>query len=142
MESKSTGIEIHTHRARPIPAEAVQRLYDHAGWWPDRSVEDIARVLATGPAVGAWAVADVVGFARAVADGPLRAYIEDVVVQAAYRRRGVGALLVERLLRELAPVETVSLFCAEELTPFYQAHGFRATTQVVMHWRSDHAAQE
>ena len=142
MESKSVGIELHVQRARPIPAEAVRRLYDHAGWWPQRSVEDIARALATGPAVGAWAGPDLIGFARAVADGSLRAYIEDVVVRAAYRQRGVGALLLDQLLAELAPVETVSLFCEEELTAFYQAHGFRATTQVVMHRRRDHDEQE
>ncbi len=136
------NIEIHAQRARSIPAEAVRQLYDHAGWWPHRSVEDIARALAAGPAVGAWAGSDLIGFARAVADGPLRAYIEDVVVQAAYRRRGVGALLLDHLLGELAPVETVSLFCEEELTPFYQAHGFGATTQVVMHQRHSHGKQQ
>lgn len=126
-------VDVAPHQVRPIPPEAVRRLYEHVGWWPRRAHADIARLLAAGPAIGAWADGALIGFARAVTDGPARAYVEDVVVRDVYRRRGVGTLLLTRLLDELAHVETVSLFCAADLVPFYAAHGFEPTTQVVMH---------
>ncbi len=50
-----------------------------------------------------------------------------------YRHHGLGTRLLARLLDELAHVETVSLFCDPDLAPFYLPHGFRPTTQLVMH---------
>ena len=48
--------------------------------------------------------------ARAVIDTHLRAYIEDVVVDRAHRRRGVATEMLERLLVELGATHLVSLF--------------------------------
>lgn len=128
-----TDLAIQSHRDRVIDARLVRRLYEHAGWWPERQVEDIAAILDAGPAAGAWDGDKLVGFGRAVTDGRFRAYLEDIVVQAAYRRQGVGSRLVARLLEELAPIETVSLFCAPALAPFYGGCGFRQAKQTVMH---------
>ncbi len=126
-------LDVLTHHARPIPPTAVRRLYDLLGWWPHRSAADIAQALTAGPAVAAWDGPTLVGLARALTDGPLRAYVEDVAVLPAYRRHSLGTHLLTRLLAELAPVETVSLFCDPDLAPFYLPHGFRPTTQLVMH---------
>jgi GNAT superfamily N-acetyltransferase len=92
----------------------VRHLYDHANWWPHRSVEDIANVLREGTAAGAWYDGQLVGFARAVSDGRFHAYIDDVVVHPDYRRRGVAGMIMDELLNALADIETVSLFCAPE----------------------------
>lgn len=127
------GVAIRTRRERPIPARRVRRLYDHVGWWPDRRDEQLAAMLEAGPAVGAWAGDRLVGFARAVTDGRFRAFVEDVAVHEQYRRRGVAGEVLARLLDELSPLETVSLFCDPALAPLYAAHGFRQTKQVVMH---------
>ena len=93
-----------------MPAVAVRRLYDGEGWWPSRSVAEINAVLAASPAVGAWHAGELVGFARAVIDTNLRAYLEDVVVDRAHRRRGVATAILERLLSELGATHLVSLF--------------------------------
>ena len=47
-------------------------------------------------------------------------------VDAGYRRRGVGALLIERYTRDLgeAGVPGVHLFCGAEPRPFYARNGF------------------
>jgi GNAT superfamily N-acetyltransferase len=90
-------------------------------------------VLAGGPAVGAWHEAALVGFARAVTDGVLRAYVEDVVVEERFRGTGVGRTLVRSLLDQLGSVPVVSLFCSRELVPFYEATDFHPTAQVVLH---------
>jgi GNAT superfamily N-acetyltransferase len=123
------------HARRPTAAESVRALYDEAGWWPERRLEDIAAVLAGGPAVGAWDGDGLVGFARAVDDGRFRAYVEDVVVQRAYRRDSVASRLLGLLLTELTHVETISLFCDPALAGLYEPFGFRAVsrTEVVLH---------
>ena len=89
------------HHERAIPAVAVRRLYDGEGWWPSRSVAEIDAVLSASPAVGAWHAGELVGFARSVIDTNLRAYLEDVVVDRAHRRRGVATAILELLLSEL-----------------------------------------
>src|SRR4051812_48705286 len=101
-------------RERAIPATAVLRLYREQGWWPERTADQVGRVLADQPAVGAWLAGgssgnELVGFARAVSDGAFRAYLEDVVVAERHRRRGIGRALVDALRAELAGVQLVSL---------------------------------
>jgi ribosomal protein S18 acetylase RimI-like enzyme len=130
--------EIRSGAARAIPSAAVRTLYDEAGWWPERELADIEAVTRRGPAVGAWRRDELVGFACAVVDGRFRAYVEDVVVAAAHRGRGLGTRLVDALLADLAGVDTVSLFCEETLVGAYERSGFRATRQRVLHRKREH----
>ena len=86
---------------REIPAEGVLKLYRAEGWWPERTAEQVRAVLRGAPAVGAWRGQDLIGFARAVTDGILRAYVEDVIVSPDWRGMGVGqALLAGQFLQE------------------------------------------
>lgn len=118
---------------RPIPGAAVRRLYDNENWWPDRSAADIEAVTRAFPAVGAWRADRLVGFARALTDGRFHAYAEDVVVDPDERGRGTGRALVDRLTELLHPVPLLTLFCGPELVAFYEAAGFRSTSQVILH---------
>jgi hypothetical protein len=53
---------------QPIYPRAVKELYNNAGWWPERSEEDIAKMLNSSFAVGEWQRKCLGGFARAVTD--------------------------------------------------------------------------
>ena len=75
---------------RDIPAEGVLALYRTADWWPERTADQVRVVLDASSAVGAWHGQDLIGFARAVTDGSLREYVEDVIVSPGWRGRGVG----------------------------------------------------
>jgi GNAT superfamily N-acetyltransferase len=59
-----------------------------------------------------------VGFARAVTDGALRTYIEDVVVCPDRRGKGIGRALMDCLMATLRPIPIVTLFCSPDLVPF------------------------
>jgi ribosomal protein S18 acetylase RimI-like enzyme len=126
-------IEVQLQEARPIPPASVRALYDAVAWWPGRTEVDIAAVLARDPAVGAWDGSRLVGFARLVSDGRLRAYVEDVVVHPDYRRKGIGRSLVCRLVASTG-ARTISLFAEDGLVDLYGSLGFVARrSQVVMH---------
>ena len=90
-------------------------------------------MLRASPAVGAWHGQDLIGFARAVTDGILRAYVEDVVVSSDWRGIGVGHALLAGLMEQLGPVPVVTLFCSPDLVSYYEAGSFRRSRQVVMH---------
>ena len=121
------------HGQREIPAEGVLELYRAEGWWPERTAEQVRAVLRAAPAVGAWHGQELIGFARAVTDGVLRAYVEDVIVSPEWRGAGVGRALLAGLIKQLEPIPVVTLFCSPGLVAHYEASSFRTTRQVVMH---------
>jgi GNAT superfamily N-acetyltransferase len=126
-------VQLALHRERPIPPAALRGLYDHVGWDHPTSETELTTVLAAGPAVAAWVGEELIGFVRALSDGHRVAYIEDVMVHAKYRRRGLGSALMARLLDELETVKVVTLFCHPDLIHFYERQGFRSATNVLMH---------
>jgi ribosomal protein S18 acetylase RimI-like enzyme len=135
------SVEVQPHRVRRIDAAGVLRLYSAEGLWRERTPEQVAAVLESAPAVGAWSDEELVGFARVVWDGSLRAYVEDVIVAPRVRRQRVASRLMTALLAELGDIKVVTLFCDPELTALYERVGFRPTQQVVLHARpAEHAA--
>lgn len=129
------GLTIAPHRVRPVPPDSVLRLFAEVRWWPDRTADDVAAVLESGPAVAAWDGDEVVGFARAISDGRVRAYVEDVVVAASHRRSGVGQAMIRALHGELAGLDVASVFFHRELEDFYVGLGYIPTRQVCAHLR-------
>ena len=66
----------------------------------------------------------VVGFATAVSDGLLSAYVPLVEVLPGWHERGIGTELLDRLLDELAHLYMVDLSCDATTAPFYERLGF------------------
>jgi len=73
---------------------------------------------------------ELVAVARAIGDGVLNIYIQDVIVTPNFRKQGVGRQTVEHLLKEIkafAPAEcTVGLMAAFGQDRFYERLGFTA----------------
>ena len=90
-------------------------------------------MLRGSPAVGAWHGRQLISFARAVTDGVLRAYVEDVIVAPSWRGSGTGQAMLDRLIQELGAIPVVTLFCSPGLVRYYEASSFLATRQVVIH---------
>ena len=127
------AVVVLSHAERAIPGDEVLALYQSAGWWPERTPGQVRAVLRSSPAVGAWQGERLIGFARAVTDGVLRAYVEDVVVSSNRRSGGGGQALLGRLIEDLGAIPVVTLFCSPDLVRYYEASSFAATRQVVMH---------
>lgn len=64
-----------------------------------------------------------VGAARALSDGDEHAVIYDMVVLPDYQGKGIGKLIMERLLEQV-DVPTVILFAVPGKEPFYKKLGF------------------
>lgn len=65
----------------------------------------------------------VIGFATAVSDGLLAAYIPLLEVLPGWHERGIGTELMRTLLAQLEHLYMVDLACEEELVPFYERLG-------------------
>jgi ribosomal protein S18 acetylase RimI-like enzyme len=62
----------------------------------------------------------VVGFATAIGDGVLSAFIPLLEVLPEYQRLGIGSELVRRMLDLLADTYMVDLCCDDDLVEFYE----------------------
>jgi len=65
-----------------------------------------------------------IGFGRAVSDGAYQAAVYDVVVIPAYQRRGIGKLIMERILKKVSNCNII-LYANIDREAFYEKFGFR-----------------
>ena len=105
------------------------------GWPSPPSAHVLHEVLSSTPyTVVAWSGSEVIGFAYAVSDGVLAAYIPLVEVRTDRQGEGVGTELVRRLLSLLADVYMVDVVCDDAVAPFYERLGLSRVTG--MAWRN------
>ncbi|MBQ4106403.1 MAG: GNAT family N-acetyltransferase [Lentisphaeria bacterium] len=106
----------------------VLRLYSAVGWCePDDRGEWVDAMFAGScAAIGAFDGDRAVGFARALSDGVSDAFIQDVVVDPAYRKRGIARELVTRLVAELERrgVDWIGLVGVPGTRRLYESCGF------------------
>ena len=103
---------VHPERAEGDTPEEVERMFcPHAN------------LVAT-----AWAGSQLVGMARGFTDFHIVAYLADLAVDAAWRKRGVGRGLVEHLMARLEPGAKMVLLSFPESDGFYQRLGFAPNT--------------
>lgn len=95
------------------------------GWPLPPSPEQLVAVM-DGSYRRVWAVDEdrVVGYINAISDGVLNAFIPWLEVHPAYRGRGIGRSLVQRLVAQLDGMYAIDLCCDPELVPFYERLGF------------------
>jgi ribosomal protein S18 acetylase RimI-like enzyme len=65
----------------------------------------------------------VVGFITAISDGVLSAYIPLLEVLPAYKNKGIGKELVDRMLKQLEHLYMIDLSCDDDLVPYYEKFG-------------------
>jgi GNAT superfamily N-acetyltransferase len=93
------GLELDDDRAR-IDVDAVHAFISGESYWgrgrsrelTERAIRGSTRV------VGLYREGEQVGFARAVSDGAIVAYLADVYVLPAWRGRGLGLELVREIV--------------------------------------------
>lgn len=80
----------------------------------------------------------VVGFATAISDHVLTAYITLLEVLPEHRGQRIGSTLINRLIHEIGPIHQIDLLCDPELSEFYGALGFDLSTGM---YRRDYMMQ-
>jgi GNAT superfamily N-acetyltransferase len=119
------GFELDDDRAR-VDIGAVHAFISQESYWglgrtralTERAIEGSARVL------GLYRGSQQVGFARAVSDRATVAYLADVYVLGPYRRRGLGAKLVQEILEGSFGEEVRWLLHTADAEGLYARFGF------------------
>jgi ribosomal protein S18 acetylase RimI-like enzyme len=73
----------------------------------------------------------VVGFAQAISDGVLTAFIPSLEVLGAYQKQGIGTALMQRMLESLDHLYSIDLVCDEDMIPFYERLDMRKGTAMM-----------
>jgi GNAT superfamily N-acetyltransferase len=113
-----------------VPAkEAYLSLFETTGWNAEyhATADDLARALAhSWLCVAAYDGDRLVGFGRVVSDCVLHAMIYDMIVLPEYQGKGVGTMVLERLVGRCREngIHDVQLFCAKGKRSFYEKNGF------------------
>ena len=109
--------------------DEVKAIYREAGWLAylnddeklDRAFRNSLYLL------GAFAEDDLIGFIRCVGDGEHVVLIQDLIVSEAYRQRGIGTELMNRVLEKYSCVRMISLYTDAQdkrANSFYRKLGF------------------
>ena len=116
----------------PTP-ETFRKLRSGVSWGTP-SVEH-ARAALAGSLTAVCAVqnGETIGMARAVGDGVLNIYIQDVIVSGEFQNQGIGQQLIQALigsLNETCPADClIGLFAADGQDGFYTQFGFTSRPQ-------------
>lgn len=95
------------------------------GWsvkpMPQRHLEILQRSFAVEIALDEG---EVIGFATAISDSVMSAYVPLLEVLPGHRGSGIGSELIRRLLARLGGLYMVDLSCDADLQSFYERLGF------------------
>lgn len=112
---------------------------DHLGGffvgWPNPPAPDTFYRLLAGSYRISLAVDEeaghMVGFAQAISDGVLTAFIPLLEVRPEYQGAGLGRRLMEDLTAQLGHLYAVDLACEDDLVPFYARLGYARSTAMI-----------
>jgi GNAT superfamily N-acetyltransferase len=114
---------------RKVSAREFNALRESVGW-PKVLPERVARrgMRNTLYFVSAWQGGKPIGMARVIGDTGYAYYVQDVIVAEAYRGRGIGRAMMERVMawieRHAEGYCNVGLMAAEGKEGFYERFGF------------------
>ncbi len=112
---------------RSIDFDQLRALQSETSWAQDRSLFDLQRAVAASDLVlTAWDGSTLVGCVRVLSDFVYRAVLCDVIVHPAYRRQGIGRMLVEEATSHprMARVQKFTLLTTTARS-FYERLGWK-----------------
>ncbi len=116
-----------------INIDELKRLLAQTDWADTRDAEGLEQMVAHSLCVTARDESKLVGFARVLTDYTYRAFIEDVILDHAYRGNGVGTAIMHVMLDLLQNVQEIALGCSDENVAFYERFGFKRVGHACMH---------
>lgn len=131
--ARETPIECTDDPGRIDLAQLLE-LYQLTWWAHDRNLDQIRRALAhSRPVISAWDGAQMVGFTRVISDLTYRATIWDVIVRPSHQGRGVGTMMMHRVL-DHPDLRTVTYFLllTKDKHSFYEHLGFHTEPSMAM----------
>ncbi len=109
--------------------DRLTELYRQAGWWTDEADNPslVAGIVAGSHCfLVARQAKTIIAMGRAISDRISDAYIQDVTVDPAFRKQGIGSQMVAALVARLEAdgIGWIGLIAERKTHPFYRPLGF------------------
>ena len=119
----------------PFQPEEIQSLINSSGLI---KIEPLSKLMGMVTGSDAYVMAragdKLIGFGRLLTDYHTIAYINYMVVDPAYQRKGVGQAILNRLVEASGDVERVFLY-TDTADAFYTRHGFTSSEKRLYMYR-------
>ena len=107
----------------------LMKMYQSEWWTIGRERADVEVMLKHSSIIVGFCEADtrkLVAFGRVLTDYVDKALVFDVIVESSLRGSGLGAALIDRIVRHdlLKAVRHFELYCRADMVPFYRKWGF------------------
>lgn len=115
-----------TSSLQSVDWECLSSLYQIAGLGNHKS-PDVLRTVFSNSLYRYFGYDDgvLVGAGRVLADGALVAYVCDIALLPEYQGRGLGQILMERILADCRGYPKIILYSVPDKINFYRRFGFR-----------------
>ena len=129
-------MKITISREKKIDSDKLMKLYQNVGW--SAYTEDLDRlkeaIMNSLDVITAWEDGELVGLIRTIGDGLTILYIQDILVQKNYQKRGIGSRLLQEILEKYASVRQKVLLTeeAEDVRAFYEKNGFSSCDKGIL----------
>lgn len=117
-----------------IEADQLKKLYAAVGWTTyiqafDQLLLGIQQSL---DLISVYLDKELIGLVRTVGDGQTIVYIQDLIVCPAHQNKGIGGILVQKIVQKYTHVRQLVLMTnhQEHLIHFYKKQGFHPTTDL------------
>lgn len=115
----------------PFNVAELHALYQQEWWTAGRTLMETESIVAHSTlniALVDRRVSKLIGYARVLSDYTIKALILDVIVRSDRRKRKLGAALMNLIIGHpaLSAIKHFELYCAPEMTPFYETWKFTA----------------
>ena len=119
---------------RLLDSLQVVELYQSVGW--NNYITDTTRLIEginnSNYVIGAYDGESLVGLLRVISDENTIAYVQDILINPNYQRKGIGKKLLALFLIKYTHVRQIVLTCDKETTTehFYNSVGFKEVSQL------------
>jgi spermidine synthase len=121
--------------------ENIISLYRSVGWWDEDDSPELVEKIVRGSYLFALARIEntVAGMGRVISDGVSDAYIQDIIVDESYRRRGVASAIIKTFIEKLRAgnMSWTGLIAEPGSAELYKKCGFKemsAYTPMIMEY--------
>ncbi len=115
---------------KELNTDEVVALYKGAGWWSEENdkvdfLDDLIKNSYCFAA--AYLEGKLIGMGRAISDAVSDAYIQDVTILPEYRGKGIGSMIIEKIVKHLKQnnIHWIGLIGEPGTESFYKRLGFR-----------------
>lgn len=131
LRDLSAGDILIADRLSASQIAELQALYQQEWWTIGRTLAETESIVANSTlnvALVDRQSSHLIGYARVLSDYTIKALILDVIVRSDYRKRKLGAALMNLIVSHpaLSKVKHFELYCAPEMVAFYESWKFTA----------------